>query len=75
MRSLGQKIADKELKVSTLEGDLRIEREWRQSLQDTSVKDKEKISELLMELQKWRLRGVVIKNTTESKIQQWFPFN
>lgn len=59
MRSLGQQIAEKELKMSTLEGDLRVEREWRQSLQDNNVKDKEKISELLMEMQKWRLRGVV----------------
>lgn len=59
MRSLGLQIADKELKVSTLEGDLRIEREWRQSLQDTLVKDKEKISELNMEVQKLQLVSLV----------------
>jgi chromosome segregation ATPase len=59
MRSLGLQIADKELKVSTLEGDLRIEREWRQSLQDTLVKDKERISELNMEVQKLQLVGLV----------------
>jgi len=55
MRSLGVQIADKELKVSTLEGDLRIEREWRQSLQDNLVKDKEKISELNMAVQELQL--------------------
>ncbi|CAG7821442.1 unnamed protein product [Allacma fusca] len=55
VRSLGLQIAEKELKVSTLEGDLRIEREWRQSLQETLVKDKEKISELNMELQRFEL--------------------
>ena len=62
MRSLGVQIADKELKVSTLEGDLRIEREWRQSLQDTLVKDKERISELNMEVQKLQLVGLVSIN-------------
>ena len=59
VRSLGLQIAEKELKVSTLEGDLRIEREWRQSLQETIVKDKEKISELNMELQRLELARAV----------------
>ena len=59
MRSLGLQIAEKELKVSTLEGDLRIEREMRQSLQTSLVKDKERISELNMELQRIQIVGLV----------------
>lgn len=62
MRNLGKQIADKELKVSTLEGDLRIEREWRQSLQDSDVKDKEEICRLNMEIQKLQL----LKNDLET---------
>ncbi|PSN57597.1 RUN and FYVE domain-containing protein 2 [Blattella germanica] len=34
-RKLGQQIAEKEVKSSSIEGDLRIEREWRTSLQET----------------------------------------
>nr|CAD7425196.1 unnamed protein product [Timema monikensis] len=34
-RKMGQQVAEKEVKVSSVEGDLRIEREWRTSLQDT----------------------------------------
>lgn len=49
-RKLGQQVAEKEVKSSSIEGDLRIEREWRQSLQDTMVKDREKISQLQQEV-------------------------
>jgi len=59
MRSLGLQIAEKELKVSTLEGDLRIEREMRQALENSVVKDKEKISDLNMELQRLQIVGLV----------------
>ena len=73
MRSLGVQIADKELKVSTLEGDLRIEREWRQSLQDTLIKDKEKISELNMEVQKLQLVGLVSYHFAINDFNDSFP--
>jgi hypothetical protein len=49
-RKLGQQIAEKEVQNSGIEGDLRIEREWRTSLQETVVKDRDKISQLHQEL-------------------------
>lgn len=49
-RKLGQQIAEKEVQNSSIEGDLRIEREWRTSLQETVVKDRDKISQLHQEL-------------------------
>lgn len=49
-RKLGQQVAEKEVQNSSIEGDLRIEREWRTSLQETVVKDRDKISELHQEL-------------------------
>lgn len=66
MRNLGKQIADKELKMSTLEGDLRIEREWRQSLQESDVKDKEEICKLNMEIQKLKLLKNVSTVVTKS---------
>ncbi|XP_066998946.1 RUN and FYVE domain-containing protein 2 [Anabrus simplex] len=49
-RKLGQQLAEREVKTSSVEGDLRIEREWRTSLQETMVKDRDKISQLHQEL-------------------------
>ncbi|PNF23375.1 RUN and FYVE domain-containing protein 2 [Cryptotermes secundus] len=49
-RKLGQQVAEKEVQNSGIEGDLRIEREWRTSLQETVVKDRDKISDLHQEL-------------------------
>ena len=45
-RSVCIKLADKELQLSTAEGDLRVEREWRISLQGTTHQDKELIADL-----------------------------
>lgn len=39
-------MCDGEVQSSTLETDLKIEREWRQSLQETLVKDREAKAEL-----------------------------
>lgn len=39
-------MCDGEVQSSTLETDLKIEREWRQSLQETLVKDRETKAEL-----------------------------
>lgn len=49
-RSVCIKLADKELQLSTAEGDLRVEREWRISLQGTSQQDKEVIADLRQKL-------------------------
>nr|CAD7578586.1 unnamed protein product [Timema californicum] len=58
-RKMGQQVAEKEVKVSSVEGDLRIEREWRTSLQDTMVKDRDRISQLNQELS--QLKSVASK--------------
>jgi hypothetical protein len=58
-RSVCMKLADKELVCSTAEGDLRVEREWRISLQETSLKDKEKISNLTQKLVEEKARNRV----------------
>ncbi|OXA60813.1 RUN and FYVE domain-containing protein 2 [Folsomia candida] len=49
-RSVCMKLAEKELQLSTTEGDLRVEREWRITLQETTLKDKSKISDLMQKL-------------------------
>ncbi|XP_076054246.1 RUN and FYVE domain-containing protein 2-like isoform X2 [Oratosquilla oratoria] len=45
-RRLGDKISEEEIKASSMETDLQIEREWRQSLQETLVKDRDQIAQL-----------------------------
>ncbi|CAG0919405.1 unnamed protein product [Notodromas monacha] len=50
IRKLGQSVADKDATVTTLESDLRVEKEWRLSLQDTLVKDRERMAELSAEI-------------------------
>ncbi|KAG0718915.1 RUN and FYVE domain-containing protein 2 [Chionoecetes opilio] len=47
---LSDKVCDGELQSSSLETDLKIEREWRQSLQETLVKDREIKAELQHQL-------------------------
>lgn len=49
-KNLNQQVAEKETRASAAEGDLKIEREWRVSLQETMVKDREKICQLNQEL-------------------------
>ncbi|XP_046471541.1 RUN and FYVE domain-containing protein 2 isoform X2 [Neodiprion pinetum] len=49
-RVVGAEAAQREAWASGVEGELRIEREWRTALQETSVKDREKISQLHQEL-------------------------
>ncbi|XP_063244092.1 RUN and FYVE domain-containing protein 2 isoform X3 [Bacillus rossius redtenbacheri] len=53
-RKLGQQVAERESKAAGVEGDLRIEREWRASLQETMVKDRDRISQLNQELTQLR---------------------
>lgn len=47
---MGQLLTEKDVKTMGVEGDLKIEREWRTSLQETMVKDRDKISQLHQEL-------------------------
>ncbi|XP_042860427.1 RUN and FYVE domain-containing protein 2-like isoform X1 [Penaeus japonicus] len=54
-QKLSDKISDGEIHSSTIETDLKIEREWRQSLQETLMKDRETLAQLqrqITELQK-----------------------
>ncbi|ESO87042.1 hypothetical protein LOTGIDRAFT_107494, partial [Lottia gigantea] len=50
-RKLGQMLADKDAKRSALETDLKIEKEWRGTLQKTLETEKEKCSKYHLELQ------------------------
>lgn len=43
-------MAEKETRASSAEGDLKIEREWRTSLQGTMVKDRDRIAQMNHEL-------------------------
>ncbi|KAG7165848.1 RUN and FYVE domain-containing protein 2-like [Homarus americanus] len=49
-QKLSDKISDGEIHSSTIETDLKIEREWRQSLQETLIKDRELNSELKQQI-------------------------
>ncbi|KAK6627696.1 hypothetical protein RUM44_010175 [Polyplax serrata] len=49
-RNLSQKLAEKETIATSAEGDLKIEREWRTSLQDSMVKDRNKMSQMTQEM-------------------------
>ncbi|XP_050688551.1 RUN and FYVE domain-containing protein 2-like isoform X1 [Eriocheir sinensis] len=63
-QKLSDKVCDGEVQSSTLETDLKIEREWRQSLQETLVKDREAKAELqqqVKELGKQREEYLVLK--------------
>ncbi|XP_049864256.1 RUN and FYVE domain-containing protein 2 isoform X1 [Schistocerca gregaria] len=60
LRKLGQQLMEKDVKTMSVEGDLKIEREWRTSLQETMVKDRDKISQLNQELA--QLRAVASKH-------------
>ncbi|CAB3250695.1 unnamed protein product [Arctia plantaginis] len=56
-RSLGQKAANAESKAIAAEGDLRIEREWRISLQESMMRDRDKISLLTQEVESLKSIG------------------
>eukprot|EP00106_Octopus_bimaculoides_P002315 XP_014769757.1 PREDICTED: RUN and FYVE domain-containing protein 2-like isoform X5 [Octopus bimaculoides] len=53
-RKLGQIIAEKETKRSALETDLRIEREWRGTLQKTLEQERHNVTLVQMELQQMK---------------------
>ncbi|XP_039750206.1 RUN and FYVE domain-containing protein 2 isoform X2 [Pararge aegeria] len=56
-RSLGQKAAIAETRAVAAEGDLRIEREWRISLQESMMRDRDKISILNQEVESLKSIG------------------
>ncbi|CAG4970764.1 unnamed protein product [Parnassius apollo] len=56
-RTLGQKAAAAETRAVAAEGDLRIEREWRISLQDSMMRDRDKISILTQEVESLKSIG------------------
>lgn len=58
-KNLNQQISEKETRASAAEGDLKIEREWRVSLQETMVKDREKICQLNQELSSLKATATV----------------
>ncbi|XP_061175010.1 RUN and FYVE domain-containing protein 2-like isoform X2 [Saccostrea echinata] len=53
-RKLGQIIADKDAKRTALETDLKIEREWRGTLQRSLEDEKEKVAAIQTDLQKYK---------------------
>ncbi|XP_013139671.1 PREDICTED: protein RUFY3 isoform X1 [Papilio polytes] len=56
-RSLGQKAAAAETRAVAAEGDLKIEKEWRISLQDSMMRDRDKISILTQEVESLKSIG------------------
>ncbi|XP_028030157.1 RUN and FYVE domain-containing protein 2 isoform X2 [Bombyx mandarina] len=56
-RTLGQKATTAEKKAVAAEGDLRIEREWRISLQESMMRDRDKISTLTQEVESLKAIG------------------
>ncbi|KAK3586576.1 hypothetical protein CHS0354_001166 [Potamilus streckersoni] len=56
-RKLGQVIADKDAKRTALETDLKIEREWRASLQRNLEQEKEKVTQIQIEQQQYKSMG------------------
>ncbi|XP_012253692.2 RUN and FYVE domain-containing protein 2 isoform X2 [Athalia rosae] len=56
-RVVGAEAALREARASGIEGELRIEREWRTALQGASVKDREKISQLRQEVDQLKQVG------------------
>ncbi|CAH0723763.1 unnamed protein product, partial [Brenthis ino] len=56
-RCLGQKAAAAETRAVAAEGDLRIEREWRISLQESMMRDRDKISILTQEVESLKSIG------------------
>lgn len=60
-RELDVQVAQQEEQTSSAEGDLRVEREWRISLQDTMKQDRERISKLQTEISQLKIIAQVFK--------------
>lgn len=59
-RELDVQVANQEEQANTVEGDLKVEREWRISLQETMQVDRERISQLQGELSRLKFVTQVI---------------
>lgn len=59
-RQLNLHLSKNEEQATSVEVDLKTEREWRQSLQETMQQDRDKISQLNHELTQYKLIGQVI---------------
>ncbi|CAG9579799.1 unnamed protein product [Danaus chrysippus] len=68
-RSLGQKATTAEIRAVAAEGDLRIEREWRVSLQESMVRDRDKISVLTQEVESLKSIGQKYMSLQEEQHQ------
>ena len=62
LQSAKESILAKEQKISQMEADLKIEREWRQRLQTASVADKEALANGKVELTHLQTIANVIRN-------------
>lgn len=60
--------AHHEEQTTNVEGDLKVEREWRMSLQESMQHDRERISTLQLELTHLKAIALVRKSLTEIKI-------
>lgn len=58
-RTLGAEAAEKEARANGCERELRIEREWRTSLQESAITHAEKISHLHQEIDQLKLESEV----------------
>lgn len=59
VRVLGAEAAEKEARATGIERELKIEREWRTSLQESSIGNTEKISHLHQEIDHLRKESEV----------------
>ena len=71
LQSAKESILAKEQKISQMEADLKIEREWRQRLQTASVADKEALANGKVELTHLQTIANVIRNPFSSRSRRW----
>lgn len=73
-RELNIQASQHEEQANNIEGDLRVEREWRMSLQETMQQERERISKLQGELSQLRIIAQVILNFLFQKSFAYFEF-
>lgn len=72
-RELDVQAAQHEEQATNVEGDLKVEREWRISLQETMQQDRERISKLQTEINQLKIIaqvGTYIKKNNSKCIKQ-----
>lgn len=67
-REVDIQAAQVEEQANNVEGDLRVEREWRISLQDTMQQDRERISKLQIENGQLKLVAQVNKKNYKNEV-------